>query len=126
MIQRRLMVLAVFLILALFLGASQAFATISSVTQNPAPDAVSASSTVAVTWLQSTTCDSGEVQYWVNDFTHSHGVTQTVAATLTGTGPYTWTATIPAQTSGNVVEYQLHNFGTCAGEFDNNLGRYYG
>src|SRR5512140_1582761 len=122
MAKRRLLSLAAILMATLFLSVAGALSAIGGVSQTPAANAVPGTGGVAVVWAQDTLCNSGEVQYWVNDFTHAHTLTQTAVATVTGAGPYTWSATIPTQSSGDVVEYQLHNSGTCPDEINNNAG----
>src|SRR5512143_3105456 len=101
------LVVALAIVVSLFALAPtpQAWADISTVTQSPAANAVPGTGSVTITWTQSQNCTNGQVWYWVNDFTHSHSSSNFAAASVTGTGPYTWTATIPQQNPGDVVEY---------------------
>lgn len=116
--------LAIVLSLFVFTPAPNVQAAISTVTQSPAANAVPGTGSVTITWTQSQYCTGGEVGYWVNDYTHT--LNNLAAASVSGSGPYLWTAIIPQQNPGDVVAYQVHNWGVCTEEFDTNGGRFYG
>ncbi|MBU1749522.1 MAG: glycoside hydrolase [Chloroflexi bacterium] len=111
------------LVVPLFPPAAPARAAISSVAQTPAANAAGTGD-VTVTWQQSQAHAQGQVWYWVDD--PSHAVNHFAAATRSGAGPYTWTATIPGQSAGQVVEYQVQNWDGAPDEYDDNGGLFYG
>ncbi|MBN1261118.1 MAG: exo-alpha-sialidase [Anaerolineae bacterium] len=121
-----LLVSAVMIVLVVLTRLSPApvKAAISGVQQTPAATQVTDGESVIVQWQQTQACTGGQVWYWVDDPEHTHNLF--ASATRSGAGPYTWTATIPAQSTEQTVEYQVQNWGNCTEEYDANTGRFYG